>query len=70
MASRRLDTTIRLLEEYKMDNMYATYNLKEIKSIINQAVEREMWDTRDKRENWDTIKNLKTSLFDMFGIED
>lgn len=51
-----------------MDN--GTYSLKEIRSIINQAAEKEMWDTRDKQENWDTIQDLKTRLFDMFGIEE
>jgi len=52
-----------------MDNMYETYNLKEIKSVINQAVEFEMWDARDKQDHWDTIQNLKIRLFDLFGIE-
>lgn len=53
-----------------MDNMYATYNLKEIRSIVNQAVEFEMWEKRDNEKNWDVIQDLKVRLFDMFGIED
>ncbi len=57
------------MRRFEMDNMYGTYNLKEIRSIINQAVEFEMWNTRDKKEEWDTIQNLKVRLFDMFGIE-
>lgn len=53
-----------------MDNMYATYNLKEIKSIVNQAVEFEMWEKRDYEKNWDIIHDLKIRLFDLFGIEE
>ncbi len=53
-----------------MDNMYATYNLKDIKSIVNQAVEFEMWEKRDSEGNWDVIQDLKVRLFDLFGIED
>lgn len=53
-----------------MDNMYSSYNLKEIRSIINQAVEMELWNTREHQENWNTIQDLKVRLFDMFGIED
>ena len=51
-----------------MENMYSTYNLMELRSIINQAVELEMWETRDKQENWEVIQNLKVRLFDMLGI--
>lgn len=53
-----------------MGNMYETYNLKEIRRIINQAVELEKWDTRNKQEDWEVIQNLKVRLFDMLGIED
>lgn len=53
-----------------MDNMYATYNLKEIRSIVNQAVEFEMCKKRENEKNWDVIQDLKVRLFDMFGIED
>ncbi len=38
-----------------MDNMYSTYNLKEIRSIVNQAVEFEMLEKRDNEKNWDVI---------------
>lgn len=51
-----------------MDN--GTYSLKEIRNIINQATQKEIWGTRDKQENWDTIQDLKTRFFDMFGIEE
>ena len=50
--------------------MYATYNLKEIRSIVNQAVEFEMWEKRDNEKNWEVIQDLKVRLFDLFGIED
>lgn len=53
-----------------MGNMCATYNLKEIKSVVNQAVELEMWEKRNSKENWDTIQDLKTRLFEMFGIDE
>lgn len=54
-----------------MGNMYATYNLKEIKNIINQAVESEMGYNRlfEERES-EIINSLKVRLFDMFEIED
>lgn len=53
-----------------MDNMYATHNLKEIRSIVNQTVEFEMWKKRDNEKNWDVIQDFKVRLFDLFGIED
>ena len=46
------------------------YNLKEIKQIIEQAVEFEMWDTRENEKDWDVIQNMKTRLFELFGIEE
>lgn len=69
--TRRLKRIISLVERggVIMDNMYATYNLKEIRSIVNQAVEFEMWEKRDNEKNWDVIQDLKVRLFDMFGIE-
>lgn len=48
----------------------STYNVREIKSIINQAIEWKMFETRDKQEIWDELLDLKTRLFDMFGIEE
>ena len=54
-----------------MDNMYETYNLNEIKSIIDQAVEEEIAYNRllEQRE-MEIVNDLKVRLFDMFGIED
>ncbi len=54
-----------------MNNMYETYNLKEIKEIINQAIESEIGYNRlfEEREQ-EIINSLKVRLFDMFGIED
>ena len=51
-----------------MDNPYETYNLKEIKSIINQATELEMWEHRNNQEDWNIINDMKVRLLDMFGI--
>lgn len=53
------------------DNMFETYNLKEIKSIINQAVDAEIGFNRlfEQRE-MEIVNGLKVRLFDMFGIED
>lgn len=53
-----------------MNDQYATYNLREIKSIINQAIEAELWATRDHQEHWESLLDLKTQLFDLFNIED
>lgn len=53
-----------------MDDLYATYNKKEIKTIISQAIEMEMWETRDNEEYWAPLRNLETKLYDMFEIFD
>jgi len=54
-----------------MNNMYRTYNLNEIKSIINQAIDAEIGFNRlfEQRE-MEIVNSLKVRLFDMFGIED
>lgn len=54
-----------------MNNMYGTYNLNEIKSIINQAIDVEIGFNRlfEQRE-MEIVNSLKVRLFDMFGIED
>lgn len=54
-----------------MSDMYKTYNLKEIKGIINEAVDAEIGFNRlfEQRE-MEILNDLKVRLFDMFGIED
>ena len=54
-----------------MNNMYRTYNLNEIKSIINQAIDAEIGFNRlfEQRE-MEIVNSLKVRLIDMFGIED
>lgn len=53
-----------------MDNGYETYNLIEIKKIISEATQLEMWDTRENQEKWEVILNMQTRLYDLFGIEE
>ena len=53
-----------------MDNGYETYNLIEIKKIISEATQLEMWDTRENQEKWEVILNMQTRLHDLFGIEE
>lgn len=54
-----------------MSDMYQTYNLKEIKNIINQAVESEIGYHRlFEQKEIEILNDLKVRLFDMFGIED
>ena len=53
-----------------MDNGYETYNLLEIKKIISEATQLEMWDTREDKEKWKVLQNMQTRLHDLFGIEE
>lgn len=54
-----------------MDDMYKTYNLKEIESIINQAINAEIGFNRlFEKIEMEIVDSLKVRLFDMFGIED
>lgn len=54
-----------------MDNMYTTYNLKEIKNIINEAIGSEIVRNRlFEQKECKIINDLKVKLFDLFGIED
>lgn len=52
------------------EDRYSTYNVSEIKAIIDEAIQFEMWETRNEQEKWDTLLNLQTRLYDKFGISD
>lgn len=45
-----------------------TYTLVEIKRIIDEATQLEMWE--NKQEEWEKIINLQTRLYDLFGIDE
>lgn len=49
---------------------YGTYSLAEIKSIIDESVQFEMWDTRHDQSKWDVLLNLQTRLYEKFGISE
>lgn len=51
-------------------NGYETYNLIQIKKIIDEAVQIEMFENRNEQEKWDVLQNLQTRLYDNFGIEE
>lgn len=54
-----------------MSDIYQMYNLKEIRSIIKQAVESEIGYHRlFEQKEIEILNDLKVRLFDMFGIED
>lgn len=48
----------------------STYNLIEIKKIIREAAQLEMWETREDEKQWKVILNMQTRLYDLFGIGD
>ena len=45
-----------------------TYTLVEIKRIIDEATQIEMWE--NKQEEWKKILNMQTRLYDLFGIDE
>lgn len=49
---------------------YSTYSLAEIKSIIDESVQFEMWNTIHDQSKWDVLLNLQARLYEKFGISE